>query len=77
MATATTEMPDGERLARVGTRVEHLERQVDAIRDDIRDIGSRTDRNFLWTLGIMITMWVSLAALFITISFTLPNRLGV
>ena len=77
MATATTEVPDGERLARVKTRVEHLERQVDAIRDDIRDIGSRTDRNFLWTLGIMITMWVSLAALFITISFTLPNGLGV
>ena len=77
MATATTEMPDGERLVRVGTRIEHLERQVNAIRDDIRVLGSRTDRNFLWTLGILITMWVSLAALFITISFTLPNRLGV
>ena len=73
MVTATTEMPDGERLARVETRVEHLERQLASVSDDIRELRSQMGRNFLWTLGIIITMWVSLAALFITVSFTLPS----
>ena len=40
MVTATTEMPDGERLARVETRVEHLERQVASVSDDIRELRS-------------------------------------
>jgi len=70
VATAQRGIPDGERLARVETRVEHLEQHMLALRQDIgqlrqdlqqisRDLHSKVDRNFLWTLGIIITMWVT------------------
>jgi len=70
VTTAQREIPDGERLARVETRVEHLEQLLLALRQDIgqlrqdlhqisRDLHARVDRNFLWTLGIIITMWVT------------------
>ena len=39
--------------------MEHLEQKIILIRQDIRDLGSKVDRNFLWTLGIIITMWVT------------------
>ena len=57
--TAEREIPDGERLARLETRVEHLEQEVLDIRQAIRDLSAKVDRNFLWTLGIIITMWVT------------------
>ena len=38
MTTTTAETPDGERLARLETRAEHLELQVSEIRQDIRDL---------------------------------------
>jgi hypothetical protein len=37
---------------------------------------SRSDRQFLWTLGIIITMWVSLVVMWITSMLTILNRLG-
>jgi hypothetical protein len=55
-----TETPDGERLARLEIRVEHVERAVEDIRNDIRDLRPEMERNFLWTVGIIITTWVSL-----------------
>ncbi len=105
MTTTTIETPDGERLARLELRVEHLELQNTEIRADIRDIRedirglrtevresiqglrtefrqemgaqrSRSDRQFLWTLGIIITMWVSLVVMWITSMLTILNRLG-
>lgn len=59
MTTAQREIPDGERLARVETRVEHLEQRMLALEQAIRDLSAKVDRNFLWTLGIIITMWVT------------------
>ena len=76
VTTATTEMPDGERLARLETRVEHLEQQNMEIRADLRAVGVKIDRNLLWILGVIITMWVSLAAMWITSMLTLLNKLG-
>ena len=73
MTTAQREIPDGERLARVETRVEHLEQQMLAVhqeirdlrqemrdlRQEMRDLSAKVDRQFLWTLGIIITMWIT------------------
>ena len=59
MTTAQREVPDGERLARVETRVEHLEQRMLALEQAIRDLSAKVDRNLLWTLGIIITMWVT------------------
>jgi len=66
VTTAQREIPDGERLARVETRVEHLQQQMLEVRQDIRDLrqemrdlSAKVDRQFLWTLGIIITMWIT------------------
>ncbi len=70
MTTAEREIPDGERLARLETRVEHMEQQFAELREEfrqtraelrqeIRDLSAKIDRNFLWTLGIIVTMWVT------------------
>ena len=40
-------MPDGERLARLETRAEHLELQVSEIRQDIRDLRTEHREDFL------------------------------
>ena len=76
MTTATTETPDGERLARLEIRVEHLEGEAAEIKTDIRDIRSKMDRHFLWILGVIITMWLSLVAMWITTMLTVVNKLG-
>ena len=76
MTTATTEIPDGERLARVETDVRHLVERVGELHEDNREIHRKIDRNLLWTLGIIVTMWVSLTAMWITTMLTLLNRLG-
>ena len=93
MTTTTAEIPYGERLAPLETRVEHVEQQVAQIRDDIRnlrdyvrgkvgslreeigDLRTRMDRQFLWILGIIITMWISLVVLSITATISLSNKL--
>ena len=41
------------------TRVEHLEQRALVLEQAIRELSSKVDRNFLWTLGIIITMWVT------------------
>ena len=83
-------MPDGERLARVETRLESLEQQIVEIREDIRelriemrdiraemrDIRNKIDKQFLWVIGIIITMWISLFVMWGTSMLTLMNRLG-
>ena len=97
MTTATTDTPDGERLARVETRLESLERQVGQVRGDILDVRAevrdvraevrevransdeqraRADRQFMWLLGIIITMWVSQVAMWFTLMLTVLNKLG-
>ena len=59
MATTERDIPDGERLARVETRVEHLEQQMIEVGRAIRELSSKVDRNFPWTLGIIISMWIT------------------
>ena len=54
--------PEGERLARVESHVETLIRGVTEIRADIRDLRAIVDRNFLWMLGIILAMWVTIIA---------------
>ena len=42
----TTESPDGERLARVETRLENLETLIGDLRNDLREFRSETRENF-------------------------------
>jgi predicted nucleic acid-binding Zn-ribbon protein len=114
--TTATETPDGERLARLETRAEHLELQGSEIRQDIRDLRtevreeiralrtehredfqrleaqiqrlesqlrqeleaqrSKADKQFRWTVGIVITVGLSIIALGATAFFTILNRIG-
>jgi hypothetical protein len=39
------------------TEVQHLREET---RAEVRRLDNKIDRNFLWTLGVMITMWVTL-----------------
>ena len=90
MTTNTTETPDGERLARLETRYENLERATQDIREDIRglrednrdlrkdnlDLRNKIDRQFMWIVGIIITMWITLVVMWVTSMLALLNRLG-
>ncbi len=60
MAATQTEVSEGERLARVESNVETLIRDVTEVRSDIRDLRAIVDRNFLWTLGTVMAMWVTI-----------------
>lgn len=46
------------------------------IRADIRDISSKMDRHLAWILGVIIAMWLSLVAMWITTMLTVVNKLG-
>jgi len=56
----TRDVPEGERLAKVEASVESLIREMSEVRASVRDLRSTAERNFLWTLGVIIPMWVSL-----------------
>ena len=43
---------------------------------ELRDIRSDANKKFLWMLGIIITMWISLAAMWAASMFILLNKLG-
>ena len=60
MSTTQAEAPEGERLARVETKVETLIRDMTEVRSDIRELRAIVGRNFLWLLGIIVAMWVTL-----------------
>jgi len=56
-----------ERLARVegileqmDRRLNHIERDLEDIRADIRSLDTKIDRNFRWTLGIFIPLWITI-----------------
>ena len=74
--TTTTETPDGERLARLETRSENLEQAAQNIREDIRDLRNKIDRQFMWIIGIIITMWITIVGMWFASMLTLANRLG-
>ena len=58
--TTIQDIPEGERLTRLEAVVESLVREVSEIRADLRELNDKVDRNFLWTLGVIIPMWVSI-----------------
>ncbi len=69
--TMTQDVPEGERLARVEAVAESIVRELAEVRTDLREIRSDTqsglaalnaklDKTFLWTIGIIIPMWVSI-----------------
>jgi len=58
--TTIQDIPEGERLTRLEAVVESLVREVSEIRADLRQLNDKVDRNFLWTLGVIIPMWVSI-----------------
>ena len=67
MITGEQDIPPGERLARLETRVEHIEHRlgelvedIRELRQDVRALDGKIDRTLLWILGIMMTMWVTL-----------------
>ena len=62
MSTSQAEVSEGERLARVESNVETLIRDVTEVRTEIRDLRALVDRNFLWMLGIILAMWVTIIA---------------
>ena len=63
-------------MARLEILVEHVGGQIAEIREDIRDVTSKIDRNLLWILGVNIAMWLSLVAMWITTMLTVVNKLG-
>ena len=59
MARART-ISEPERLVRVEGILEEVCEEVHALGQDIQRSDDKIGRNFLWTLGIMVTMWVTL-----------------
>ena len=59
MASART-TSEPERLAHVEGLLEEVREEVHALRQDMQRSDDKIDRNFLWTLGIMVTMWVTI-----------------
>lgn len=60
-----------QRLAKVEGRLEELSKRLDDLRNDVnhlrdelRSLGEKVDRNFRWTIGIMLSvlipMWVTI-----------------
>ena len=49
-----------ERLARIEMAVESLIQESDYIRTDMRELRTESRRNFLWTLSVILPMWVSI-----------------
>ena len=43
---------------------------------EMRDIRSDANKKFLWMLGIIIAMWISLVTIWGTFMFILLNKLG-
>lgn len=47
-------------LEEVRARLNHLETEIDGLRREISDLRREIYANFRWTLGIMISMWVTI-----------------
>ena len=58
--TTAQQAPEGERLARIEAVVESLVREVNDTKQDVRELRSVVNRNMVVTLGVIITMWVTL-----------------
>jgi hypothetical protein len=70
--TTPQHVTEGERLVKVESNVETLIRDVTEVRADIRDLRAIIDRNFLWTIGVIIPMWVTIIAAIIVAILVRP-----
>lgn len=46
-----------ERVSRVETQMDQLRQEL---KGEISQLAQKVDKNFLWTMGILITMWISI-----------------
>lgn len=47
-------------VEQVVLRLNHLENEIRDLRKEIAELRARIDSNFRWTIGILITMWVTI-----------------
>lgn len=51
-------------LEQMNTRLNHLEADISELRTEIKTLAEKIDRNFRWTLaillGVLIPMWVTI-----------------
>jgi len=48
-------------------RFAELSKRIDDLRNDIRRLEDRAESRFKWLMGTLITMWISIMAMLITI----------
>ena len=55
------------RFAELSKRIDDMSKRIDGLRDDIRRLDDRAESRFKWLMGTLITMWISIMAMLITI----------
>jgi len=48
-----------ERIGRLEGRIEEMSKRLNHIESDLRELRSDLKSNFKWTVGLLITMWVT------------------
>ena len=66
---APPEAPEGERLARLESAVEHLVREVSDLKADGRDMRSMMNRHLLIIMGAVISTWLTVVLAILAILF--------
>ena len=51
-------------------RFAELSKRIDGLRSDVRRLEDRIESRFKWLMGTLITMWISMIAMLITIVLT-------
>jgi len=52
----------GERFEAVDRRFDSVERRLNHLETEIRELRNELNRRFLWLLGVLISMWVTIIA---------------
>ena len=55
------------RFAELSKRIDDMSKRIDDLRNDIRRLEDRFEGRFKWLMGTLITMWISIIAMLITI----------
>jgi tetrahydromethanopterin S-methyltransferase subunit B len=58
-----------ERMARLEGMVEQMNHRLGNLETRLASLENKIDNNFHWVMGIMLTTWITLAALIIGLSF--------
>ena len=64
-----------EQRAEIRELLAEMQEGIRAHQAEMRDVRSDANKKFLWILGIMITMWISLFALITTFMTAIINKL--